>query len=355
MKHKALSAIESFKTIDHEMAAVSSTDTAKLTELARERKRLEPIVEMAEAWLKTSAEMEEINAMLVGSDKGMADMAKEEKPAVEARLAEQTQKLRRLLHPRDPRADRNTIIEIRAGAGGDEAGLFVGDLFRMFTRYAQTKGLSVDILSMNGTGVGGMKEAIFEVSGPNAYGWFRFEQGVHRVQRVPKTEAQGRIHTSTVTVAVLPEPTEVEVKVDMKDLKIDTYRASGAGGQHVNKTESAIRITHLPTGIVVACQEERSQGQNRLRAMGLLRAKLQEAEEERQFKERRDLRRKQIGSGDRSEKIRTYNFPQDRITDHRINFSVYNIEHFLSGDMDQMVQELELKEQELMESGDITQ
>ncbi len=355
MKDKAKNIIETFKSLDHEMAAVSSGDTARLTELARERKRLEPIVEMAEAWLKTTEELEEVNAMLIGFDKAMQDMAKEEKPAVEARLAEQSQKLRRLLHPRDPKADRNTIIEIRAGAGGDEAGLFVGDLFRMYTRYAQSKGLTVNVMSASGTGVGGMKEAIFELSGTNAYGWFRFEQGVHRVQRVPETEAQGRIHTSTVTVAVLPEPTEVEVKVDAKDLKIDTYRASGAGGQHVNKTESAIRITHVPSGIVVACQEERSQGQNRLRAMSLLRAKLQEAEDERQFKERRDLRRKQIGSGDRSEKIRTYNFPQDRVTDHRINFSVYNIEGFLGGDMDQMVQELELKEQELAEAGDITE
>ncbi|MCG3203734.1 MAG: Peptide chain release factor 1 [Elusimicrobia bacterium] len=355
MKDKVLNVIETFKTIDHEMAAVSSTDSARLTELARERKRLEPIAQLAEQWLKTSAELESLEGLLMGSDKSMSELAQLEKPVVQARYAEQTQKLKRLLHPRNPKADRNAIIEIRAGAGGDEAGLFVADLFRMYTRYAQSKGLTVDILSFNSTGVGGMKEALFEVSGPNAYGWFRFEQGVHRVQRVPKTEAQGRIHTSTVTVAVLPEPTEVEVKVDMKDLKIDTYRASGAGGQHVNKTESAIRITHVPTGIVVACQEERSQGQNRLRAMGLLRAKLQEAEEERIFNERRDMRRKQIGSGDRSEKIRTYNFPQDRITDHRINFSVYNMEHFLGGDMDPMVEQLEMKEQELMESGEVTQ
>lgn len=355
MKEKAQNAIEAFKSLDHEMAAVSSSDTARLTELARERKRLEPIVDMAGKWLKTSAELESLESMLMGSDGSMADLAKEEKPSVVARFTEETQKLRRLMHPRNPKADRNTIIEIRAGAGGDEAGLFVGDLFRMYTRYAQSKGLSVDIMNLNSTGVGGMKEALFELAGPNAYGWFRFEQGVHRVQRVPKTEAQGRIHTSTVTVAVLPEPTEVEVKVDPKDLKIDTYRASGAGGQHVNKTESAIRITHVPTGIVVACQEERSQGQNRLRAMGLLRAKMQEAEEERVSNERRDLRRKQIGSGDRSEKIRTYNFPQDRITDHRINFSVHNMEKFLDGAMDPMVEELELKEQELMESGDVVQ
>ncbi len=354
MKEKALDAIESFRSLDHEMAALSGNDNTKLTELARERKRLEPIVQAAEAWLKTSAELESLEAMIAGNDKSMADLANEEKPGVIARFDQESQILKRLLHPRDPKADRNTIIEIRAGAGGDEAGLFVGDLFRMYSRFAQSKGLSISILSLNSTGVGGMKEAVFEVAGENAYGWFRFEQGVHRVQRVPETEAQGRIHTSTVTVAVLPEPTEVEIKVDVKDLKIDTYRASGAGGQHVNKTESAIRITHVPTGVVVACQEERSQGQNKLRAMALLRAKLQEAENDRLFNERRDLRRKQIGSGDRSEKIRTYNFPQDRITDHRINFSVFNIQKFLDGAMDEMIGQLELKEQELAEAGDLT-
>ncbi len=353
MKDKAQNALETFRSIDHEMAALSSADTARLTELARERKRLEPIVQVAESYLKVEAELESLNAMLAGTDKSMAELAAEEKPQVQAQFEEISQKLRRLLHPRDPKADRNTIVEIRAGAGGDEAGLFVGDLYRMYTRFAQSKGLSVDTITLNPTGVGGLKEVIFEVSGDNAYGWFRFEQGVHRVQRVPKTEAQGRIHTSTVTVAVLPEPTEVEIKIDPKDLKIDTYRSSGAGGQHVNKTESAIRITHMPTGVVVACQEERSQGQNRLRAMGLLRAKLQEAEDDRQFKERRNLRRKQIGSGDRSEKIRTYNFPQDRITDHRINVSVHNMEHFLAGELDEMIQALELKEQELAESGDL--
>jgi peptide chain release factor 1 len=191
---------------------------------------------------------------------------------------------------------------------------------------------------------------VFGVSGENAFGWFRFETGVHRVQRVPETEAQGRIHTSTVTVAVLPEATEVEIKVEMKDLRIDTYRASGAGGQHVNKTESAIRITHIPTGVVVACQEERSQQQNRLRAMTLLRAKLQEAAEEKQFKEHADMRRKQIGRGDRSEKIRTYNFPQDRITDHRINHSVFGMEKYLSGEMDDMVEAMKAKEMELLKA-----
>jgi peptide chain release factor 1 len=270
-------------------------------------------------------------------------MAREEQKSLTEKIAVTEQRLHELLTPRDPIFDRTAIIEIRAGAGGDEAGLFAAELFRMYTRFAQSKGLSVEVYSSSSSGIGGLKEVIFSVAGDNAFGWFRFEQGVHRVQRVPKTEAQGRIHTSTVTVAVLPEPTEVEVKVDMKDLRIDTYRASGAGGQHVNKTESAIRITHVPTGIVVACQEERSQGQNRLRAMAVLRAKLQEAQEEKQLSEQKQMRKKQVGTGERSEKIRTYNFPQDRITDHRINVSVHNIPAFMDGDLDEMIKELEAR------------
>jgi peptide chain release factor 1 len=349
MKDKILSALETFRSLDHEMAAVSSVDSARLTELAKERKRLEPVVQVGEAWLAASEELESLDAMLRGNDPAMAALAQEEKPSVQAKFNDLTEQLRKLFHPRDPNSDKNTIIEIRAGAGGDEAGLFAAELYRLYTRFAQSKGLSVSTMSMSGSGVGGMKEVIFEVSGPNAYGWFRFEQGVHRVQRVPQTEAQGRVHTSTVTVAVLPEPTEVEIKVDAKDLKIDTYRASGAGGQHVNKTESAIRITHIPTGVVVACQEERSQGQNKLRAMAMLRAKIQEAENDRLFNERRDMRRKQIGSGDRSEKIRTYNFPQDRITDHRINFNAHNLPKIMEGNLDELYNELESRERALFE------
>jgi peptide chain release factor 1 len=354
MKEQALEILEKFESINTELQTTNPADTARVATLARERKRLYPIVETTKEWLRLSKELEEMNELLKGSDASMVALAQEEKPLIEKQFQVLDEKLYTLLNPPDPRADRDTIIEIRAGAGGDEAGLFVGDLYRMYSRFAQNKGLALQVFSSSPTGVGGFKEIVFGVSGENAFGWFRFETGVHRVQRVPETEAQGRIHTSTVTVAVLPEATEVEIKVDAKDLKIDTYRASGAGGQHVNKTESAIRITHVPTGVVVACQEERSQGQNRLRAMALLRAKLQEAEDDRIFKERRELRRKQIGSGDRSEKIRTYNFPQDRITDHRINASVFNIERFLAGEMDPMIEQLELKEQELAEAGDIT-
>lgn len=353
MKEKALDVINNFKAIDQEMATISSNDSGRMAVLAKERKRLEPIVRAAEDWLKLFDELNQVEEILKGKDEGMIELARSEKEPLELKLKETEANLKKLIRPPDPKWDRNCIIEIRPAAGGDEAGIFVGDLYRMYSRFAQAKGLSVDVYSSNPTGVGGFKEVIFAVSGLNSYGWFRFEQGVHRVQRVPKTEAQGRIHTSTVTVAVLAEPTEVEIKVDMKDLKIDTYRASGAGGQHVNKTESAIRITHIPSGVVVACQEERSQGQNRLRAMTLLRAKLQEAEEERQFKERSETRKKQVGTGDRSEKIRTYNFPQDRITDHRINFSVFNMERFLTGEMDEMFNALVSKEFELLEAGEL--
>ena len=347
MRDKARELIDSFRTLDHQMAGTPSTDPGKLATLAKERKRMEPIVQAAQEYLRLTDELRSVKEMIVGTDEGMAAMAREELRPLTESVEAITAKLHDLLTPRDPIFDRTAIVEIRGGAGGDEAALFAAELFRMYQRFAQQKGLKTEVYSTNPTGIGGMKEVVFGVTGDNAYGWFRFEQGVHRVQRVPKTESQGRIHTSTVTVAVLAEPTEIEVKVDPKDLKIDTYRSGGAGGQHVNKTESAIRITHLPTGIIVACQEERSQGQNKLRAMTVLRAKLQEAAEEKQLSDQKIMRKKQVGTGDRSEKIRTYNFPQDRITDHRINFSVHNIEGFLSGDMDEMLKALELRNKEI--------
>lgn len=348
MKDKAESIIEKFRSLEQDMANAAN-DPARLTELGKERKRMEPIVQAADEWLRLDKEIQSLDEVIQSSDATMADMAREEKTSLEQKLIDQRTSLEKLLKPRDPKADRNVIVEIRAGAGGDEAGLFVADLFRMYNRFCQRKGLDLAVYDSNSTGVGGLKEVVFQVSGNNAFGWLHFEQGVHRVQRVPATEAQGRIHTSTVTVAVLPEPTDVEIKIDMKDLRIDTYRASGAGGQHVNKTDSAIRITHTPTGIVVQCQEERSQGQNRLRAMALLRARLQEDAEQKQRREISDMRRKQVGTGDRSEKIRTYNFPQDRITDHRINVSVFNMEKFLDGDMDELLAALQAKEEELRE------
>ncbi|MDR7866137.1 MAG: peptide chain release factor 1 [Sporomusaceae bacterium] len=266
---------------------------------------------------------------------------------VELELAELTGKaeklaeeLRVMLLPRDPNDDKNVIIEIRGGAGGDEAALFAGDLFRMYSRYAEGRGWKTEVLDANPTDLGGFKEVVFAVSGDGAYSRFKFESGVHRVQRVPDTEASGRIHTSTVTVAVLPEAEDVDVEVNQNDLRIDTYCASGAGGQHVNKTESAVRITHLPSGVVVQCQDEKSQLKNRDKAMRVLRAKLLELAQESQRAEVAETRKSQVGTGDRSERIRTYNFPQGRVTDHRIGLTLHKLDFILNGDLDELVDAL---------------
>lgn len=270
----------------------------------------------------------------------------------EAELAELKEKgealeedLRILLLPRDPNDDKNVIIEIRGGAGGDEAALFAGDLFRMYTRYAETQGWKTEVLDANPTDLGGFKEVVFVVAGDGAYSRLKYESGVHRVQRVPDTEASGRIHTSTVTVAVLPEAEEVDVAINPNELRIDTYCASGAGGQHINKTESAVRITHLPTGTVVQCQDEKSQLKNRDKAMRVLRAKLLELAEESQRAELAETRKSQVGTGDRSERIRTYNFPQGRVTDHRIGLTLHKLDFILNGDLDEMIQALTTADQ----------
>ena len=245
-----------------------------------------------------------------------------------------------LLLPKDPHDEKNVIVEIRAGTGGDEAGLFAGDLFRMYTRWAEDHGYKTEMLSHHETGVGGFKEVIFQVRGRGAYSRLKYESGVHRVQRVPVTEAQGRIHTSTATVAVLPEADEVEVEIDPNDVRIDVFRATGPGGQSVNTTDSAVRVTHLPTGMVVSCQDEKSQLQNRIKAMAILRARLYQAEQERLDAERSEARRSQVGTGERSEKIRTYNFPQNRVTDHRIGKTIYNLPGVMNGDLDEFIDEL---------------
>jgi peptide chain release factor 1 len=250
-----------------------------------------------------------------------------------------------LLVPKDPRDDKNVIVEIRAGTGGDEAGIFAADLYRMYTRYAENHNWKSELLSSNETGVGGFKEVIFMVKGKGAYSKLKYESGVHRVQRVPVTESQGRIHTSTSTVAVLPEVDEVEIDIPDKDIEIDVYKSQGAGGQNVQKNATAVRIHHLPTGIIVQCQDERSQLQNRLRAMSILRARLYELEQEKQLNEQTAARRSQVGSGERSEKIRTYNFPQNRVTDHRINLTSYQLDSVLNGDLDEFIDELATRDQ----------
>lgn len=279
------------------------------------------------------------------SDEEMRQLAHEELRALEPRLEELEAQIKLLLLPKDPNDNRNVIVEIRAGAGGEEASLFAAVLFRMYMRYAERKGWATEMLSSSETGLGGFKEVIFRIDGEGAYSLLKYESGVHRVQRVPVTEASGRIHTSTATVAVLPEAEEVDVHIDPDDLKIDTFRASGAGGQYVNMTDSAVRITHLPTGIVVTCQDERSQLKNRVKAMQLLRAKLYEMEMRKQEEELAAERKGQIGTAERSERIRTYNYPQNRVTDHRIGLTLYKLDQILDGDLDELIEALVMADQ----------
>ncbi len=317
------------------------SDQKKYAALMREIKNLTPIVETYRLYKKTVDDGESARELLgEHPDKEMKEMLEEEVKECKERAAELTEELKVLLLPKDPNDDKNVIIEIRAGAGGEEAALFANSLFRMYSMYSESRGWKSEVLSLNDTGLGGIKEISFMIKGEGAYSRFKFESGVHRVQRVPETESGGRIHTSTVTVAVLPEAEEVDIAIDPTDLQIDTFRSSGAGGQHVNKTESAIRITHLPTGTVVECQDERSQHKNRDRAMMILRSRLLEAERERQNSEIADERRSQVGTGDRSERIRTYNFPQGRVSDHRIGLTLYKIEAIMNGDLDEIIDSL---------------
>lgn len=319
------------------------SDYEKVAEYAQERAEIADLVALSREHRQALDELAQAEALL--DDPDMADLAREEAERLNAALPEMEEKLRRMLLPKDPRDGKNVIVEIRAGAGGDEAGIFGADLFRMYSRYAEEQGWKVSVLSSHETGVGGFKEVVFEVKGHGAFSRLKYESGVHRVQRVPVTESQGRIHTSTATVAVLAEIDDVEIEIDPNDLQIDTYRSAGAGGQNVQKNETAIRITHLPTGIVVACQDERSQLQNKLRAMSVLRAKLYDMEQERLRSEQDAARRSQVGSGDRSEKIRTYNFPQSRVTDHRIGMTSHNLPAILDGKLDDFIDELATREE----------
>lgn len=317
-------------------------DIAQYKKLMQELKVLTPIVEKYRELKQAQATLDEAKEMLDagGMEKDFREMVQEEFEESGERVERCREELKILLLPRDPNDDKNVIVEIRGGAGGEEASLFAGVLFRMYSMYGEAKGWRSEILNSNPTELGGFKEISFMIEGEGAYSRFKFESGVHRVQRVPETESQGRIHTSTVTVAVLPEAEEVDVEINPADLQIDTFRSGGAGGQHVNKTESAIRITHIPTGTVVECQDERSQYKNKDRAMKILRSKILEAEREKQHDAIAGERKAQVGTGDRSERIRTYNYPQGRVSDHRINLTLYKIEAILNGDLDEIIDAL---------------
>ncbi|MEZ5339176.1 MAG: peptide chain release factor 1 [bacterium] len=321
-------------------------DHERLAKLARDHSELEEIVIPYREALIVRNNLEQSREELKGeSDEELREMLKLDINDLEPRLAEMEENLKRLITPKDPNDRKDCIIEVRAGAGGDEAALFAGELMEMYITFAKGQRWEVNIVDLQETGLKGVKEATVEVKGRDAYGWLKFESGVHRVQRVPATESGGRIHTSTATVAVLPEVEDVDVEVNESDLKIDTYRASGAGGQHVNKTSSAIRMTHLPTGVVVTCQDQRSQLQNKEKALKVLKAKLYQMEEERKARASAENRKSQIGTGDRSEKIRTYNFPDGRITDHRIGKKVHNLEGFFRGEITEMLEALRTHEE----------
>jgi len=340
-----LDIIESrYDEINRQLESVGN-DYKRATDLARERAEMDKLIAKSREYRQALKRQEEAQALQDSEDDELRQLATAELEEVTPSVGRLEDEIKRLLVPKDPRDDRNVIVEIRAGTGGDEAALFAADLFRMYTRYAENKSWKIEMLSESDIGIGGYKEVIFTILGEGAYSRLKYESGVHRVQRVPATEAQGRIHTSTVTVAVLAEVDEVEIEVPESDLRLDIYRSAGAGGQNVQKNATAVRITHIPTGIVVACQDERSQLQNRLRAMSILRARLFEIEEEKRQKEREATRRSQVGTGERSEKIRTYNYPQSRVTDHRITVSSYNLPAVMSGDLDIFIDELSLRDE----------
>jgi len=319
-----------------------TSNTSKYTEISREFAEVDPVADEAAHFKSVEQQLADNEEMLADPqcDAELRELAELEIPELKEKLEASSEKLRLLLLPKDPNDNRNVILEVRAGTGGDEAALFAADLFRMYNRYAERMRFKVEILSSNGTDIGGYKEVVAQISGQDVFSRFKFESGVHRVQRVPTTETQGRIHTSACTVAVLPEAKEVDIDIRTEDLRIDVYRASGAGGQHVNKTESAVRITHIPSGIVVQCQDQSSQHKNKAQAMKVLQARLLDKEQSEAHSERAEARKGMVGSGDRSERIRTYNFPQGRITDHRINLTLYKLEQVLNGEMDELIDAL---------------
>jgi len=349
MKEKLKQIIDRFKELESLLADPKIiSDNDKLKETAKEHTHINIVIPKANRYLVLVNEIEENKLLLNSDDDELKSLAMEEISQMEKELIELEDELKILLIPKDPNDDKNTIIEIRAGTGGEEAALFAADLFRMYSKFAEINGWTREVMASNGTGIGGFKEIIFSVKGSSVYGMMKFESGVHRVQRVPKTETGGRLHTSAATVAVLPEAEDAEIDVSESDLKIDTYRASGAGGQHVNKTESAIRITHIPTGLVVTCQDEKSQHKNRTAAMKVLKSRLLAQEEERLAKERADARKSMVSTGDRSAKIRTYNFPQGRITDHRINFTSYQLDGVMDGQLNEFIEQLKIADQQAL-------
>jgi peptide chain release factor 1 len=345
MKPSLLSKLEQMverrEELAHELGdPVVIGDNDKFRRLSQEYAQLGPVVDSYSAYREAAANLAGLRQMQGDADAELRAMANDELPQAQARIETLEADLQTWLVPRDPLDGNNVFLEIRAGTGGDEAAIFAGDLFRMYSKYAEARGWSVEVLSANEGEHGGFREIISRVIGYGAYSQLKFESGAHRVQRVPETEAQGRIHTSAATVAVLPEVEESQITINPADLKVDTFRSSGAGGQHVNKTESAIRITHVPTGVIVECQEERSQHKNRAKAMALLQARLLDAERSKQSADMAAKRKQLVGSGDRSERIRTYNFPQGRVTDHRINLTLYQLERVIEGDLDPVIQPL---------------
>lgn len=340
--------LEQLKTRYAEVQKIASDpeifkDQKRYREIMQECNGLAEIVDSYDTYRKLQTERAAAVQMLEESDDGeMRELAREELKSLEERLERQSEALKQLLIPKDPLDQKNIIVEIRAGTGGEEAALFAADLFRMYSRYSENRGWRIEILTSHATGIGGFKEIVFSVSGREVYSSLRYESGGHRVQRVPVTEAGGRIHTSAVTVAVLPEAEETDIEISPEDLRVDVYRSSGPGGQSVNTTDSAVRLTHLPTGLIVTCQDEKSQHKNRAKAMRVLRARLYELEEQKKQQERADARRSQIGSGDRSQRIRTYNFAQNRVTDHRINLTLYRLDSILQGDLDEIIGGLKL-------------
>lgn len=323
--------------------------SASYRELQKEFNRLEKIVQLKDRFEQTEKELLDAETLLrEEQDEDLLEMTREELKRLESTYLDLERAIKLAIIPPDPNDDKDTIIEIRAGAGGDEAAIFVGDLFRMYTMFAESKGFKVDVLDMNEQEAGGYKEIVFGILGEDVYSVFKYESGVHRVQRVPRTESQGRIHTSTVTVAVMPEAEDAEIEIRDEDLKIETTRAQGAGGQHVNKTESAIKMQHIPTGIIVHCQDQRSQHKNKEKALKILSAKVKEKYERERKDEVDTYRRSQIGSGDRAEKIRTYNYPQNRVTDHRINLTLYNLDRVMEGDLEEVIDKLLTADKEAM-------